>query len=265
MAEGIDYSYGSGLTANSMKGAGKHFAARYLAYLPNSKCITRAEASNLLKAGVSVVLVWETVADRVLSGSGGGAADAREADRQAKALGMAGIPIYFACDIDSTPGQQGAINAYLDGCASVIGRGRVGLYGGYWPVKRAFDAGKIHYGWQTYAWSGGNWDRRAQLQQYRNDVMLGPAHVDLDRSMATDYGQWPRPGGGAAPARKPAALPAGVHEFDGKTPMGTVARSRNYATTAQWLDHQHRLHAGDHENMISRAVPPKGTRWRTNV
>lgn len=36
------------------------------------------------------------------------------------------------------PAQQAAINAYLDGAASVLGRARVGLYGGYGPVSGAF-------------------------------------------------------------------------------------------------------------------------------
>jgi len=264
MAEGIDYSYGSGLSAAAMKNAGKHFVCRYLATLPNSKCINKAEAANLLHAGLSVVLVWETTADRVLSGRNGGVADAREADRQARGLGMAGIPLYFACDIDSTPGQQGAINGYCSGAASVIGHNRTGLYGGYWPVSRAFSAGVIRYGWQTYAWSGGNLDRRAQLYQYRNGVRLGPAEVDLDKSMATDYGQWPRPHVSApAPAKAAASLPAGVHQFDGKTTMGAVARSRNYATTAAWVAHQADLSARDAEYMLAHAVPPKGTNWRT--
>jgi hypothetical protein len=262
MAEGIDYSYGSGLTAAAMKSAGKHFACRYLATLPNSKCINKAEASGLLRAGLSVVLVWETTADRVLSGHGGGVADAREADRQARGLGMAGIPLYFACDIDSGPGQQGAINGYCSGAASVIGHNRTGLYGGYWPVSRAFSAGVIRYGWQTYAWSGGNWDRRAQLQQYRNGVKLGPADVDFDRSMATDYGQWPRPAAPrAAPAAKAAALPAGTHAFDGKTSLGALASSRHYPTTLAWVMHQVDLSGKDAEYMLKHAVPPKGTYW----
>jgi len=264
MAEGIDYSYGSGLSAAAMKNAGKHFVCRYLATLPNSKCINKAEASNLLHAGLSVVLVWETTADRCLSGRGGGQADAREADRQARGLGMTGIPLYFACDIDSTPGQQAAINGYLDGCASVIGHNRTGLYGGYWPVSRAFSAGKIRFGWQTYAWSGGNLDKRAQLYQYRNGVKLGPADVDLDRSMATDYGQWPRPAGAPVKAAAVARLPAGVHQFDGRTTMGDVARSRNYPTTLAWVTHEVALNGKDAEYMLSHAVPPRGTNWHVN-
>ena len=37
----------------------------------------------------------------------------------------------------------------------------------------------------TYAWSAGQWDHRAQLQQYENGQEL-----DRDRSKATDFGQW---------------------------------------------------------------------------
>lgn len=216
MAEGIDYSYGSGLTAAAMKNAGKHFACRYLSPPPNSKNITKAEFDNLRKAGLGVVLVWEVGADRILSGRGGGVADARQADQQASALGAKGIPIYFACDFDAAPGQQGVINDYLRGVASVIGLNRTGLYGSYYVVQRAFNAKVIRFGWQTYAWSGGNWEKRAQLQQYRNGVKLGPADVDLDRSTATDYGQWPRPQAAKPPppAPKPVPKPAPVQEDD---------------------------------------------------
>ena len=206
MAFGIDYSYGSGLSANQMKAAGVTFVCRYLSYQPNSKNITPAEFANLRKAGLTVVLVWEGSGHE--GGSTNGASAAREANRQAAALGAGGIPIYFApCDYDVPPGDQAGINAYLDGAASVIGRARTGLYGGYWPVKRAFDAGKMHYGWQTYAWSGNNVDNRAHLYQYRNGMRMGPADVDFDRSLHTDYGGWPRPKAAAAAKPPPKAAP----------------------------------------------------------
>ena len=229
MAEGIDYSFGSGLTAAQITGAGKHFVCRYLSTQPNPKNINKAEFDNLVHAGLTVVLVWETTANRILSGHAGGVADAREADKQARALGAAGIPVYFACDFDSTEGQQAAINAYLDGAASVIGHARVGLYGGYWPVSRAFSAHKITFGWQTYAWSGGNWDKRAQIQQYRNAVKLGPAEVDLNRSTASDIGGWPRPHA-PAPAHTDAAH-AGWKEWDtkGASSLADVAEATGMA------------------------------------
>src|SRR6185312_5360978 len=117
-----------------------------------------------------------------------GVAEAKEAEAQAKAVGApAGRPIYFSLDFDATPGQQGAIDAYFEGVASVIGLARTGAYGGYYPIKRLFDAGKIKWAWQTYAWSGGQWDSRAQLRQVQNEVESG---LDKDHAVVADFGQW---------------------------------------------------------------------------
>jgi hypothetical protein len=115
-------------------------------------------------------------------------------------LGIDGIPLYFACDWDATEADQTAINAYMDGVISVIGKARAGMYAGYYPLKRAWDAGKLSYGWQTYAWSGGLWDTRAQLRQVQNDVTVCGVSADWDEAHAKDYGQWPRPTGDPMPA-----------------------------------------------------------------
>ncbi|HEX6468072.1 MAG TPA: DUF1906 domain-containing protein [Streptosporangiaceae bacterium] len=187
---GVDYAWGRpGATA--LKNAGVKFACRYLSHDTTGKNLTAAEAKQLTAAGIWIVVVWESTAKRALSGHAAGVADAKAARQQADACGMpAGRPIYFAVDFDATAAQQAAINSYLDGAASVLGRGRVGLYAGYYVVKRAFDAKKITWGWQTYAWSGGHWDKRAQIQQYSNDHKINGVGVDYDRSMADDYGQW---------------------------------------------------------------------------
>lgn len=187
---GVDYAWGRPGPA-ALKAAGAHFACRYLSHDTTGKNLTRAEADQLSKARIALVVVWESGAQRALSGHAAGAADARAALSQAQACGMpAGRPIYFAVDFDATAGQQATINAYLDGAASVLGRARVGLYAGYYVIKRAFDAHKITWGWQTYAWSGGHWDSRAQLQQYSNNHKIGGVGLDYDRAMTSDYGQW---------------------------------------------------------------------------
>ncbi|MDL4812829.1 glycoside hydrolase domain-containing protein [Actinomadura opuntiae] len=187
---GVDYAWGRpGVSA--LKRAGVKFACRYLSHDTTGKNLTRAEAEELSDAGIWLVVVWETAANRALSGRSGGVADARDAAAQAKACGMPGDrPIYFAVDWDASASQQAKINAYLEGAASVLGRGRVGLYAGYGPVKRAFDAKKIAYGWQTYAWSNGRWDSRAQLQQYSNDRRINGVGLDYDRAVKDDFGQW---------------------------------------------------------------------------
>jgi hypothetical protein len=190
--KGIDYAYGNGLTVATMKANGVTFACRYLSG-GSGKDITKAELSNLLKGGIDVCLVWETTAGRAMSGSPGGQRDATRAKAQADGLGLKGIPVYFAVDFDASAAQQPTINGYLDGAGLVLGKNRVGLYAGYGPVKRAFDAKKIAYGWQTYAWSGGKWEIRAQLRQFHNNVPMGPTTVDLDQAISMDFGQWPRP------------------------------------------------------------------------
>ena len=111
-----------------------------------------------------------------------------------------GRPIYFAVDFDAQPYQQGTVDAYFQGVASVIGLGRTGAYGGYGLVARSFDDGVISWGWQTYAWSYGNWDARAQLRQTLNGITAAGDGdcCDRDEAQTNDYGQWHanRPPGG---------------------------------------------------------------------
>lgn len=185
---GVDYAW-SHPGGAALKAAGKQFACRYLSP-DSSKNLTRVEADDLAAHGVWCVVVYEATAQRALSGEAGGAADAKTAQAQAKAAGMpSGRPIYFAVDFDATASQQAAINAYLDGAASVLGASRVGIYGGYYPVKRALDAGKATWAWQTIAWSGGQWDVRAVIRQGAQKSINGVS-CDLDTAIAADYGQW---------------------------------------------------------------------------
>lgn len=189
---GVDYAWGykAGVPAE-LKAAGVKFVCRYLSTPGNTKNITREERFALSRAGLQIVTVFETTAGRALSSRAGGIADARSAQTQLTGLAApVGAPVYFAVDFDATPEQQTAINAYLIGAASVLGKNRVGIYGGYYPVKRALDAGVCRYAWQTYAWSGGQWDPRAHLQQYRNGMRLAGMSVDYNRATRTNFGQW---------------------------------------------------------------------------
>lgn len=213
MPEGIDYAFGRPGVA-ALKAAGVKFVCRYLSHSP-TKNLTSAEAHSLSGAGIWIVVVWETTANRALAGRTAGVADAIDAQMQAQACGMpAGRPIYFAVDWDASTSQQAAINAYLDGAASVLSRDRVGIYGGHGPVKRALDAGKAKWAWQTYAWSGGQWDGRAQLQQYSNGHTLGGVGCDYNRAKKADYGQW-RIGASPSPTPTEVDMP-----FAGQIPAG---------------------------------------------
>ena len=174
---GVDYAWGRPSTA-ALSQAGVTFACRYLSLDTTGKNLTFDEAATLSAAGLSIVSNWEYDSRAPLNGRAQGARDAAEADRQHRAAGgPPGRPIYFSVDFDASPGDQEAINAYFDGVAATIGHDRTGAYGGYWVIKRLLDAGKTAWAWQTLAWSGGQWDARAQLRQVRNAVEIDQVHV----------------------------------------------------------------------------------------
>lgn len=193
---GFDYA-GGRPTAQQIKAAGGAFVCRYLSDggpgLPG-KLLLPGEASALRAGGVDIVSNWETTADRMLGGFNAGVADAQAARDQVVACGgpAGGGPIYFSADFDATPDQQGPINDYLRGAASVIGAANVGVYGGYWVVSRALDAGVARWAWQCQAWSGGNVDARAHILQDNNAgyAYVGGVQCDIDHALQADYGQW---------------------------------------------------------------------------
>jgi hypothetical protein len=178
-----------------LRADGFTFVARYESY-EAGKNLTRSEAHALISDGFDIVSVWESTANSTLGGYDQGVSDAHAANSQFAAAGAPSTrPIYFTIDFPATAGQQGVIDAYFDGVASVLGRGRTGAYGDYDVIARLFNAGKIRWGWQTYAWSpAGEWDSRAQLRQIENNI-LGNC-CDKDQAIVTDFGQW----GHAVPA-----------------------------------------------------------------
>jgi hypothetical protein len=190
LRRGVDYSWARP-SPDGIRAAGYTFAVRYLSHSTTGKNLTVDEAAALLAADVHLVVNWEDAAMDALEGRARGASDAAEAQRQADALGMpADRPIYFAIDFDASVAQQAALDDYFDGVAQVIGASRAGAYGGYEPIKRLLDGGKIAWAWQTYAWSAGRWEPRAQLRQVHNSVVVAGGECDIDEAHADDFGQW---------------------------------------------------------------------------
>jgi len=190
--EGVDYSVGrpdpACLVAN-----GKHFACRYVSSPGGiDKDLSPDEARRLTAAGVAICTNFEDWEEKPLKGFDVGAADATLAWEHAAVCGMpVGRPIYFSVDFDASSTQlAGPITEYFRGCASVLGVERVGGYGGLRTIRFLFDNNLIRWGWQTYAWSGGVWDSRAQVQQYKNATTVCGVSLDLDRAVVDDYGQW---------------------------------------------------------------------------
>jgi MYXO-CTERM domain-containing protein len=170
---------------------GYTFICRYVSG-GNSKDITASETSSLEAAGLDIVLVWETsglAGTDVSDPMSQGVSDATAANSEAASVGAPSTrPIYFAVDFDANSANDTDVNAYFQGVASVIGLSRTGVYGGYYIVNELFNQGLVEWGWQTYAWSSGQWDSRAQLRQTLDNVDNGL--LDADEGMVADYGQW---------------------------------------------------------------------------
>ncbi len=194
---GCDYSYARP-SPSHLQGEGYRFVARYFSH-DSGKNLSASEAASLEGAGLAIVSNWEAGGDDALGGYNTGVQQAQTAQAQADAAGApASRPIYFSVDFDAAENQQGAINDYFDGVASVLGVERTGAYAGYYVVQRLFDAGKITWAWQASAWSGGQWDPRAHIRQVA--IGLEGDTIDKDQAMFDDIGQW---GVGDVPAAAP--------------------------------------------------------------
>jgi len=204
---GLDYSAGRPSGA-AVRRAGFGFVVRYL---PNGLSgrvnLSAAEVADMHANGVDVAMVWERKIigqpDRATEGWSAGVADAQAAVARAAEVGLPDNPIYFAVDFDipdyAPPTKEdpnptalrklGPVGTYFGGVLSVLPLARVGIYGGYWAVKRALDAGLAHWAWQTMAWSGGQVDPRVHLIQRIGSVKVDNVDCDVNESKQTNYGQ----------------------------------------------------------------------------
>ena len=233
VTNGVDYAWSHPSPA-ALRAAEVRFVMRYLS-TDAGKSLSEKEAAGLAAAGIWCGVVWETTADRMLDGRAAGAADARAAAGQAAACGMpSSRPIYFAADFDASETQVYAITAYLAGAASVLGSARVGIYGGLHVVRRALDSGHAAWGWQTMAWSGGQWEARAHVRQ-TGAVSIGGVQCDRNQAMTSDYGQW-MPGKTPheeddMPTAKEIAEAVWSHPIADPRPKGRVATTK----ASSWL------------------------------
>jgi hypothetical protein len=188
--DGLDFAW-SKPSVQAILDGGYRFVCRYLSWDTTGKNLTRAEATSYLNNGIGVVSNWEYATGAAANGYNQGVSDATAGRGQHDDCGgPAEAPIYFSVDWDVSQNQYAAVGEYFKGVATVVGLNRTGAYGGYNIITYLFDLGLIRYGWQTYAWSGGRWDGRAQLRQVQNGIIVGGADCDRNTAMADDFGQW---------------------------------------------------------------------------
>lgn len=231
--QGVDYSWARP-GGKTLKDAGKHFAVRYIPYPGHGgKGLGAAERDDLLNNGVSIAMVFESYVGRPKEGRGAGRADAQESERQLTALGFPqGTPVYFAVDYDAPESDQGVIDEYLRGAAEVLGANRVGVYAGYWVIKRCKENGTAAFLWQTYAWSGGNVHPDIHLYQYKNGQNLNGA-VDFCEARKENYGQWQAGSAAPVPAPIPVQPASGTYTVKPGDTLSSIAV--RYGTSYQNL------------------------------
>lgn len=197
MAQGVDYSFARPSPAG-LVAAGKSFVCRYLSGDfrhddQGQKDLSIQERDALLSVGLAIVVVWETDGRTDPSrGAVGGHADAVAAVQEASALGVPqGACLYFAVDYQTFSQDVATMQAYAAAARDVCHAAgyRAGIYGGI--ATEQDDESVVDMLWQTYAWSAGQWDPKAQLRQYENGANVAGGSVDLDESTVADFGQFP--------------------------------------------------------------------------
>lgn len=194
----IDYSFARPALAE-LRPAGVTGVIRYISH-DATKSATKTELAALHSVGIPTALVFEDAAQRAAEGHSAGVADGQYAGSAASALGVpAGRPIYAAVDFDvrdysptstSPRAKLGPIADYLDAFRSELGLHKyaLGVYGGYWCVSRAANAGLTAWTWQTIAWSGGQIYTGIRL--YQPGQQMFSRGADMDLAATDDWGQW---------------------------------------------------------------------------
>lgn len=248
----IDYSFDRP-NLLEVKAAGIKNVMRYLSPSNSGKNASAPEIASLHANDMGVGFVFEWYAGRAKEGSAAGVVDGHAALALAQQLGIpADVAIFAAIDYDAPESDQPALNDYIDGFASVLGDRGKAAYGGYYIIKRLFDAGKITRGWQTYAWSGGQWDDRAQLRQVQNGQTLGGAAIDYNDNLGASF--WAADNTGTPQPTPPATTvaPSGTHGYamqKGDTFWGLEA-ANNWthgtidALNPQWVGHENAIPIG---------------------
>ena len=140
--------------AQKMRESGVSFAGRYIGPESWGKTITKAEAELLLGEGVAILLVYESVAERMRGGAAAGAEDGQLVAYHANALGVpAGTCIFFACDYNAPQGDLILCENYIKAAQAALGGVyEAGVYGPEKVVAFLSDRGSCFKFWQCVAW-----------------------------------------------------------------------------------------------------------------
>lgn len=172
--------------ALAMKAAGYDFAGRYL--VPSGwKALTKQEAKDLTDAGLKILAVWETTADRTKGGAAAGASDGAMALKCAQKIDMptSGI-IYFAVDFGAQAGDMDAIEAYLQAARANTEQYEIGVYGPYNVIEEMAKRKACKAFWQCVGWSYGKISSHLNTYQAQWGKRVAGVEVDINECADMD-------------------------------------------------------------------------------
>lgn len=183
MSKGIDCAKPLTVeTAPAVKADGYDFVGRYLVPAKGSlrwKALTKKEAEIICNAGLRLLTVYETTADRPRGGSAYGTVDGKSARECAEAIGMPrnGV-IYFAVDYQTS--DFGTVEAYMRAAAQQIAPYRLGVYGSYSVVEAMRSRGVTNHLWQCVAWSYRMVSPHYSVYQHTAGASVAGVAVDIN-------------------------------------------------------------------------------------
>jgi len=200
--EGVDFSEPAAVDSAALLAAGKTFCGRYISNEPGEKILTLAEAISRSRAGLDLFSNYETTGVDFEDGYQAGVAAGNAALAGAAQVHQPpGTPIYFSADTDIdrdfNPGLLDALQAYLEGCASVVRPTyAVGVYGSSDALDAMASRGAAQFFWQSEStgYSGGrnaNLDPNDNLWQYIGGTTV--PQTDNDHAVQAYFGQWRAP------------------------------------------------------------------------
>lgn len=179
------------LTGATLKANGYAFVCRYYQYGGTNpgKQLTAAEAREKTAAGIRIVANYETDGNPANTIATGERHARNFLAQHADVGGPDWAPCYFSIDVN--PRRADAFDSYAKGLRSVLGPGRVGVYGASALVRHWVAAGLAKYAWRTMstAWLGGSVSTGCALIQTGGGHVAGH-NVDFDTALAADYGGW---------------------------------------------------------------------------
>jgi hypothetical protein len=153
------------------------------------KRLTAVEAKAIIGAGLGLLTIYESDANRALKGAAGGVADVITALQEARIVAQpAGSAIYFAVDFDVQKKDLPTIGEYFLAAKKSILPYTIGGYGSYDLCEYLYSIGITNL-WQTYAWSHGKVSAHTNVLQHLNGANVCGISCDLNDSFGGE-GFW---------------------------------------------------------------------------